>query len=76
MSIYHYVRATEYEVSKEGGPVIRPLLSDFPLNKDILIDMDHVAMLGEALMFVLVIEPKPKEVSSYFPNDDWYGFHL
>lgn len=70
-----------YEHERNGAPVMRPMLSEFPLDK-FTFKLDDQYMLSNKLMIKPVTEKGASEVKVYFPSNDaerksgdrWYDF--
>lgn len=69
-----------YEHERFGAPVMRPMLSEFPLDKNAF-KLDDQYMLSDKLMVRPVMEKSQADVYVYFPfttidgkTDRWYNF--
>ena len=66
-------------IEKKGvGTVFRPVFYEFPTDQ-VFFDTskpytDVQFMLGKSIMVTPVVEPIVEEITSYFPQDDWYDF--
>lgn len=67
-----------YEHERTGEPIMRPLLSHYPKDKEAF-HIDKQFMLGESLMVAAVLEKGARTVDTYFPSlngvkdaDLWY----
>lgn len=64
------------EASRWGRLVARPVLIDFPLDKETY-NLDQTRgqfLLGRALMVTPVLHPSHTHVDMYLPNEDWFLF--
>ncbi|XKL63534.1 hypothetical protein PGB90_005898 [Kerria lacca] len=63
-----------YEHMQTGAPVIRPLVMEFPKEKETF-DIDDQLLLGKSLLIKPVVEADVTHVDVYFPgaNEIWYN---
>lgn len=68
-----YIYNAFYNSHKEGIPVFRPMIMEFP--EDInLIDMYSQFMFGDNLLIAPVLYEGEREKLIYFPKGNWYDF--
>ena len=73
-----YLYSAYYRYEKEGVPVFRPLVMDYPEDKNVW-TLDDCYMMGDALLVAPVIAPKEGEKDPggrtvYLPAGVWYDF--
>ena len=71
-SILRYYYTKLFEVSLNGGSLVRPLFFEYPEDENAYNTRNHVFMIGSSLLIVPVLYPKVLEVSPYCPNENWY----
>lgn len=71
-SILRYYYTKLFEVSANGGSVIRPLFFECPKDAKAHGKRNETFMIGPALMVAPVLTPKTSIVSPYFTNEDWF----
>ncbi len=71
-----YIYSNAYEVSSKGATLMRPLIFDFPADKQAL-RQNGEYMFGKALLVSPVTQPAVGEWSTYLPDNKagWYDFN-
>lgn len=62
-----------YEHERFGLPVMRPMLAEYPLDKNVYA-LDDQYMLADKLLVRPVLQKGATDVNVYFPSDIWYDF--
>lgn len=71
-SILRYYYTKLFEVSLNGGTLVKPLFFDHPEDSKIYEYRNKAFMIGSALMVAPALEPNVTEVSTYLPNQNWF----
>ena len=69
--MYYYTKL--FEVSLNGGTLIRPLFFEFPKDNGTYSRTDNMFMIGPSILIPPVLYPNTSKVYPYFPNEDWYN---
>ncbi len=70
-SLIRYLYSAYFEVTQQGGTLMRPLFYQWQDNEDLYVEPGSHFMLGSAIMVVPVLYPKnetKEEISIYFPQ--------
>lgn len=62
-----------YECSKNGMPVLRPLVLEFPDDKEV-INMNDEFMVGDRILVSPVVNPGQTKKMVYLPEGVWYDY--
>ncbi len=71
-SLIRYMYTLHMMVSMHGGAYFMPAFYTFPNDNETYKDAERSFMLGPALKVSPVLEQGAKNVTSYFPNANWY----
>lgn len=74
-SLVRYLYTSYMQTVLHGGMMVRPLPFLFPADNDTWTTVDTSFMIGSALRFTPILEDGKDDVSTYFPNADWYTFN-
>lgn len=72
-SILRYYYTKLFEVSLNGGTLIRPLFFEFPEDKGAYEKTKYMFMIGESLLIPPVLHEGLMNTFPYCPNEDWYN---
>eukprot|EP00826_Nyctotherus_ovalis_P045551 TRINITY_DN5053_c0_g1_i18.p1 TRINITY_DN5053_c0_g1~~TRINITY_DN5053_c0_g1_i18.p1 ORF type:complete len:797 (+),score=236.90 TRINITY_DN5053_c0_g1_i18:92-2482(+) len=72
-SIIRYYYTKLFEVSLNGGMLIKPLFFEYPKDENAYAFRNKNFMIGSALLVVPVLEEKVHEVVAYLPNENWFN---
>jgi alpha-D-xyloside xylohydrolase len=69
-----YIYSTSWQVTSEGGTMMRPLMMDFPADSEAL-DVGNQYLFGPAVMVCPVTQAGATNWNVYLPGqNDWYDF--
>ncbi|MGC8601788.1 MAG: glycoside hydrolase family 31 protein [Thermoprotei archaeon] len=72
-SLFPYIYSCVNKGIKEGKPLVRPLVFDFPEDRATR-DVEDEFMLGDALLVAPVMDDVSEERDVYLPKGTWYVF--
>ena len=71
IAMYYYTKL--FEVSLNGGTLIRPLFFEFPDDPGVYSKTDYMFMIGPALLVVPTLHANLQKTYPYCINEDWYN---
>lgn len=72
MNLVPYLYSTALDCAEHNKPMIRPLVYNWPEDKNGVLQEDEF-MLGEGLLAAPLLEENQKLRNVYFPEGTWYG---
>eukprot|EP01022_Parablepharisma_sp_SALTPOND_P011701 TRINITY_DN1495_c0_g1_i1.p1 TRINITY_DN1495_c0_g1~~TRINITY_DN1495_c0_g1_i1.p1 ORF type:complete len:1852 (+),score=191.50 TRINITY_DN1495_c0_g1_i1:15154-20709(+) len=73
-SLARYIYTQYMHTAIRGGPMIRPVLFEFPEDNNTYSILDNSFMVGKSLRVSPILQDKVDVLETYFPNGDWYHF--
>jgi alpha-glucosidase (family GH31 glycosyl hydrolase) len=70
LSKFYYTKL--YEISINGGPLIRPMFYDFPADTIAISKTPYMFMVGKEILVMPVLYKSNTLIWPYFPNWNWY----
>ncbi len=74
--LFPYIYSNAYQISKEGGTMMRPMIMDF-VNDRVALGIENQFMFGKNIMVAALYEENESEYRMYFPrlNGGWYDLY-
>ena len=69
-----YIYDLAHECEKTGAPIVRPLVYEYPADKNVRNISDEY-MLGSFVLVAPVIAPGKEAREVYLPDGDWYDYY-
>jgi alpha-glucosidase (family GH31 glycosyl hydrolase) len=70
-----YYYTLMYQTAINGGTYVSPVIFNFPTDNNTLQMTDTHFMIGKSLLVSPILKRLTIQVSTYFPNANWYNFH-
>jgi len=72
-SILRYYYTKLFEISLNGGSLIKPLFFEFPNDTKAMFESEKTFLIGNSILVCPVLYPMTTQVIAYLPNANWYN---